>query len=318
MEKMDLDDPILYRIQCVKCNTLLSNPFKLSAESMKIKDQIKIPRYKGDNINYHAQNDFNKSGKILYSFIFCLKCHERVGYWMSQASKREENNINQIFFWRKCINLIRYYKNSVSDEEDKKFKQEEAFYNSQFLTQEVIDYAKEHIDNFIKNVEIFEKQRAEARHCYDSFDRNILTLKELFVKIIESDKKGQIKLGIDFSKEEISDAKFRNKLRIKNYERNKNDQEEDSKSNGRKIDINDNEIEQNGQNVINNEDINNGNINQNGNGIDKNGADSSDMDEINNNLKSDIYMDDKIKQKNNKEPSKNVKKNNKKNNKKKK
>ena len=71
---------------------------------------------------------------------------------MSQASKREEKNINQIFLFRKCINLIRYYKSSVSEEEDRKFQQEEAFYNSEYLTDEVINYSKEHIDNFINNL----------------------------------------------------------------------------------------------------------------------------------------------------------------------
>ena len=315
---MDLDEPLMYRVQCVKCNIFLSMPFKLTAESMEVKDQIKIPRYKGDNLNYHAENDFNNSGKILYSFIYCLTCHEKVGYWMSQASKREEKNINQIFLFRKCVNLIKYNKNSVSEEEDRKFKQEEAFYNSQYLTDEVINYAKEHIDNFLKNLKKLEEQRAEARHCYDSIDRNILYLKDLFVKIIQGEQKEPLKLDFNFSKEEISNAKIRNRLRIKNYEKNKNE-EEDSKSNGKKINKNEEEIGQNGQNIINNGEVNNGNIIQDDNSNDKNGGDNEDIDDLSNNLKSDIYIEDKIKQKNNnKEPSKNIKKNNKKNNKKKK
>ena len=320
MEKMDLDEPLMYRVQCVKCNIFLSMPFKLTAESMEVKDQIKIPRYKGDNLNYHAENDFNNSGKILYSFIYCLTCHEKVGYWMSQASKREEKNINQIFLFRKCVNLIKYDKNSVSEEEDRRFKQEEAFYNSQYLTDEVINYAKEHIDNFLKNLKKLEEQRAEARHCYDSIDRNILYLKDLFVKIIQGEQKEPLKLNFNFSKEEISNAKIRNRLRIKNYEKEKNEEEEDSKSNGKKINKNEEEIGQNGQNIINNEEVNNGNIIQDDNSNDKNGGDNEYIDDLsNNNSKSDIYIEDKTKQKNNnKEPSKNIKKNNKKSNKKKK
>ena len=35
-----------------------------------------------------------------------------------------------------------------------------------------------HIDNFLNNLKKFEIQRTEAKHCYDSFDRNILTLKD--------------------------------------------------------------------------------------------------------------------------------------------
>ena len=317
---MDLDEPLMYRVQCVKCNIFLSMPFKLTAESMEVKDQIKIPRYKGDNLNYHAENDFNNSGKILYSFIYCLTCHEKVGYWMSQASKREEKNINQIFLFRKCVNLIKYDKNSVSEEEDRRFKQEEAFYNSQYLTDEVINYAKEHIDNFLKNLKKLEEQRAEARHCYDSIDRNILYLKDLFVKIIQGEQKEPLKLNFNFSKEEISNAKIRNRLRIKNYEKEKNEEEEDSKSNGKKINKNEEEIAQNGQNIINNEEVNNGNIIQDDNSNDKNGGDNEYIDDLsNNNSKSDIYIEDKTKQKNNnKEPSKNIKKNNKKSNKKKK
>ena len=316
---MDIDEPILYRIKCLKCQVFLSMPFKLTKDNMK-ENEIKIHRYKGDNLNYHSENDFNKSGKILYSFIFCLNCHEKVGYWMSQASKREEKNINQIFFWRKCIELDKYYKNSVSEEVDNKFKQEEAFYNSEFLTQEVIDYAKEHIDNFLKNLDSFEKQRTEARHCYDSFDRDILTLKDLFVKILQRDnEKVPINLGIDFTKEEINNAEKRNKLRLRHKENKKDSQEdEESKSNGRKNNKNKDNDEDNGLNMINNNEENNGNIIENDIEEDKNGGDNVEMNDLSDNLKSDIYMDDKAKQKNNKEPSKNFKKNKKKKTKKKK
>ena len=311
MEPMDLDEPILFRIQCVKCNSYLSYPFKLSSETTKNKDEIKIPRYKGDNINYHAQNDYNSGNKILYSFIYCLKCHEKVGYWMSQASIKAKDNINHIFFFKKCVNLIKYDEKKVTEEEDRKFKQEEIFYNSQFLTNDVINYAKEHIDNFIKNVEIFEKQRTEIKHCHDCFDRNIVALKELFVKIIKEEGKNKLKLNIDFSSQEISDAQKRNKLRIKKLEKNNQKQDEDSKSNGQKINIK-NEVEENGQNIIenNNNDNNNGINNQEDNGVHKNGLNSDEISELGNNLKSDIYLDDKLKQKNNnKEPSKNIKKN---------
>ena len=295
MEKMDLDEPIMFRIQCVKCNVFLSMPFKLTAESNEVKGQIKIPRYKGDNLNYHTEEDLNNSDKILYSFIFCLSCHEKVGYWMSQASKREEKNINQIFLFRKCINLIRYYKNSVSEEEDRKFQQEEAFYNSEYLTDEVINYAKEHIDNFINNLKKLVERREEARHCYDSIDGNILYLKDLFVKIMQGEIKEPIKLDFNSSKGETSDAKKRNRLRIKKYESNKNEQEEDSKSEERKVNKNEEETEQNGQNIINNEQLNNNNIiNQDDNGNDKNGEDIEDIDDLGNNLKSDIHINEKI------------------------
>ena len=40
MENMDLDEPIMYRIQCVKCNIFLSMPFKLTAESMEVKEGL--------------------------------------------------------------------------------------------------------------------------------------------------------------------------------------------------------------------------------------------------------------------------------------
>ena len=316
---MDLDEPNLNRIQCIKCSTFLSLPFLLTAESMPTKNEIRIPRYKGDNINYHAENDYNINAKVLYSFIYCLKCHEKVGYWMSQASKNQEKSINHVFFFTKCINLVKYDKSKVSKEEDKIFKQEEAFYNSQFLTEEVIKYAKEHIDNFLKNLKIFEKQRTEAKHCYDSFDRNILTLKDLFVKILKNGKPNTFKLNIDFTKNEISEARLRNKMRAKTYERYSNNlNEEDEKSNGKKINNNEEIVEENGQNGINNIEANNGNDNNiNGNGLNNNnGGDNINVDEMSNNLESDIYMDEKQRQ-NNKEPSKNVKKNNKKNKKKK-
>ena len=53
-------------------------------------------RYKGDNINYHAENNFSNKGKIMYSFIYCLKCQEKVGYWLSQASIKEKEMINYL------------------------------------------------------------------------------------------------------------------------------------------------------------------------------------------------------------------------------
>ena len=117
---------------------------------------------------------------------------------------------------------------------------------------------------------------------------------------------------MDFTEKEISDAKFRNRLRAKSFERNSNNiNDEDSKSNGIKINKNEVIIEENGQNIINNIEENNGNDNNiNDNVINNNGRDDLNMDEISNNLKSDIYMDEKQKQKNNKKPSKNVKKNN--------
>ena len=325
---MDIEEPITYRIQCVECKTFLSNPFKLKSDSIIENGDIKIERYKGDNLNYHAENDYKFGGKILYSFIYCLFCHQKVGYWMSQASLREKNNINHIFFFRRCINLIQYDKNSVTEEEDKKFQQEEVFYNSEFLTNDVINYAKAHIDNFIKNVKIFEQQRTEAKHCYDSFDRKITTLKELFVKIIKDPGKDKLNLGIDFSKQEISEARLRNKLRLKKYEREKQEkekkdekekkqeneekenkkekeeeekkeeQDEDSKSNGKKIDI-----EENGQNIDNNINADN---NEDINRQNQNGGTNYDIIEISNNIKSDIYIDVEIKPKNNKEPSKNL------------
>ena len=207
-------------------------------------------------------------------------------------------------------------------------QQEEVFYNSEFLTNDVINYAKAHIDHFIKNVKIFEQQRTEDKHCYDSFDRKITTLKELFVKIIKDPGKDKLNLGIDFSKQEISEARLRNKLRLKKYEREKQEkekkdekekkqenvekenkkekeeeekkeeQDEDSKSNGKKIDI-----EENGQNIDNNINADN---NEDINRQNQNGGTNYDIIEISNNIKSDIYIDVEIKPKNNKEPSKNL------------
>ena len=170
-----------------------------------------------------------------------------------------------------------------------------AFYNSEYLTDEVINYAKEHIDNFINNLKKLVERREEARHCYDSIDGNILYLKDLFVKIMQGEIKEPIKLDFNSSKEETSDAKKRNRLRIKNYESNKNEQEEDSKSEERKVNKNEEETEQNGQNIINNEQLNNNNIiNQDDNGNDKNGEDIENIDDLGNNLKSDIHINEKI------------------------
>ena len=177
MEKILKDEPILYRTQCTGCSSFLSNPFEYDYDPNKSDQQIKVDRYKGDNINYHSENEFNQKNNILYSYIYCLNCGQKIGYWISQASKKEINNINKLFFFQKKINLVKYDKSQVTEEHDRIFKQEEIFYNSEFLTNEVFQYAKEHINNFIKNVENFEKERKESEYCYRSFDRRINAIK---------------------------------------------------------------------------------------------------------------------------------------------
>lgn len=309
MKKNYSDNPILYRAQCKKCLSFLSNPFEYDYNQDKEDQEIKVERYKGDNINYHAENNFSNKGKIMYSFIYCLKCQEKVGYWLSQASIKEKENINYIFFFSKCINMIIYEKNNVSEEQDRKFKQEEIFYQSNYLSKELIEYAKEHIDNFIKNVEKFEAERHEAELCYKSFDRRIITLKKFFILSVKERKKS-FSLGIDFSKEEISSAKKRNKTwNNKNEKENENKDDEniyDTKSNGKK-----------NNNIINDDKKDNLNEEDNENG--------GEIIRSNKNPGSDIYLEKKTKmnnkelsfnsKNNNKEPSLNIKNNNKKNNK---
>lgn len=298
MEEMDLDEPILYRVQCIKCKTYLSNPFKMNNDYKSSQKEIRVERYKGDNINYHSNNDYNQGGKILYSFIYCLKCSEKVGYWMSQASIKEKNNINHIFFFRKCILLLKYDKNSVSEEEDRKFEQEEIFYNSKYLKKDIIDYAKEHINNFIENVEKLEKQRTEARFCYERYEKKILKLKEFFSDQLKYKGKTTLKLGIDFTKDEIIKAEKRNKLRLKKidkYEEKDEEDDDDDKSNG--ININNGE---NGNRINGIDNINNNNDNE----LNKNGGNIVEMNNNINDNESEITIGENYKKKNNKEPSK--------------
>ena len=292
MIEIEINEPGLYRCQCKKCETFLSNPFILSCDAKVNNEEIKLERYKGDNINYHGENDYHDDGKILYSFIYCLKCNEKIGYWISQASIKQINNINHIFFFIKCINLIKYDGSKISKEEYMKFQQEDIFYNSKYLNPEVVKYAKEHIDNFINNVKKLEKERTDATFCYNSFERRIINLKDLFNKILKNEKKISLKLDFEFSKEQISKAKRRNLKRLQKLEKNVDI------SNGGKIEIS--REEQNGQN------------NDNHRNNDNNGSDKKNGGEINvinlNNIESDIYLEEKIKQKNNKEPSKDIKK----------
>lgn len=228
MEKIE-SEPILYRIQCKSCFSLLSYPFKYVYDPNKKDEDIKIDRFKGDNINFHSVNEYNNKGSIYYSYIHCLKCSQKVGYWVSQASKKEKKNINKLFFFQKLVHLIKYNKSDVTEEEDRKFKQEDYFYNSNCLTNEIIEYAKEHIDNFIDNVMKFEKERNEAEFCYKSFDKRIMALKNLFIKNVK-DKDNAYHLGIDFSKEEQNE-KLNNK---NNGEEIQIEEDFDNKSNGKK------------------------------------------------------------------------------------
>ena len=316
MDDNSSNNPILYRIQCKKCLIFLSNPFEHNNNSNPKNEEIKVERFKGDNINYHGENNFLKNGKIMYSYIYCLRCQEKVGYWLSQASKKEKDNINYIFFFPAYINIVKYEKNDVTEEEDKKFQQEEIFYKTTSLTEEFIQYAKEHIENFIANVKKLEGERNEADLCYKSFDRRILTLKKFFifsVKNQDNNKKRSYSLGINFSKEEISNAKKRNKTWKRKYDKENKEEEEDNydnKSNG-KNNLNRN----NGNNDDDNINEDNSHDNNNGGNISRSG--SSDIyikSKIKKNVKNNEESNLNSKNNNNKEPSLNIK-NNKKGNK---
>ena len=300
-------DKILYRTQCKSCSSYLSIPFEYDYK-YNDKGDIKIDRYKGDNINYHADNEFHKNGKILYSSIYCLNCGKEVGYWVSQAGKKGIENINKLFFSTKEVNMLKYDKNQVSKEEDRKFKQEDVFYNENHLTKKVIEYAKEHIDNFLKNVEKFRNERESADFCYKNFDRKILALKNLFYKNVK-DRDNAYHLGIDFSKEEEFEPKKRNKTWNKK-EDNKINEDYDNKSNGNEIsnNINEDNVEDDKNEIKDDKNENGGEITENNSSNKLSG--------------SDIYLDDKIKKRkkirsnskknNNKEPSLYPKNNNKK------
>ena len=169
--------------------------------------------------------------------------------------------------------MVEYKKNEIEEEEDKKFKQEEFFYNSNSLTKEVVEYAKDYIDNFIKNVNSLESERSEAELCYKSFDRRIIALKNLFIKNVK-DRENAYHLGIDFSKEDIGDTNNKSlngKIMKEDIE---NIGDNDNKSNGNKIvknaQDNTNEKNINMDNTIgekNEEDIPNNNNNSNFNDV---------------------------------------------------
>ena len=72
--------------------------------------------------------------------------------------------------------------NWICDQDEFIRRLKEFFYNSNSLTKEVVEYAKDYIDNFIKNVNSLESERSEAELCYKSFDRRIIALKNLFIK----------------------------------------------------------------------------------------------------------------------------------------
>ena len=287
-------EPILYRIQCKSCLSFLSNPFKYHYNPNK-KEEIKVDRFIGNNINYHSENEFNNKNNIVFSFMHCIKCSQKVGYWIIQASKNDVNNINKLFFFPKCINMIKYDKTQVNEEQDQKFKQESIFYNSSSLTKDVIDYAKEHIDNFIINIQKLEKERKDAEFCYNNFDRKIISIKNFFIKNMQ-DKENAIHLNIDFSKDEESNIKKTNIIVKK--EKNVIQDDFDDKINGK----------------VNLKDDNN---KINGNGGEK-------INYLDDHSGSDIYLEDKknykeatYNMKNNKEPTNNSKINNNKKNKRK-
>lgn len=294
MNKNSSKNQILYRIQCKKCVSFLSNPFEYNNNTNEKNNEIKVERFKGDNINYHAENNFFQNGKIMFSYIYCLSCQEKVGYWLSQASIKEKDNINYIFFFPMNVNMIQYEKSN--EEEDRKFKQDEIFYKSTSLTPEIIQYAKEHINHFIENVKKLEKERHDADLCYKNFDRRIITLKKFFILSVK-DKKRSYSLGIDFSKEEIIKAKERNKTWNKKKDKEKKDNEEEKD--------NDYDNISNGKNNLN---IINDDANENNSDNSRNGGDLSRSGD---NPSSDIYLKSKNNDNNDKKETLNTKNNNK-------
>ena len=217
------DELILYRTQCKKCFAFLSNPFKYNYNPNK-KEEIKVDRFIGDNINYHSDNEYNNQNNIVYSYIHCIKCSQKVGYWIIQASKKDMNNINKLFFFPTCVNMVKYDKAQVTEEQHRRFKQEEIFYNSTSLTQDVIDYAKEH----------------------NNFDRKIASIKNFFIKNMQ-DKENAIHLDIDFSKDDEPKIKKGKIIVIDSKkEDNKSQDNFDDKSNGKKNINADNNINENG------------------------------------------------------------------------
>lgn len=225
----------LCRLKCKSCGQFLSVPFNYHIN--KEEDEICLERYKAIGINYHDSEKYCKENNFCFSEIYCSKCSVKIGYWITKGNINMIRDINHLYFNLDFVDIMTFNIYDFDKEELDKFKQGDKFYSSNELNDEVFNYAKNHIDNFINNFNVLKEKRIiEEKRCNNLYDK-LSIIKNLFINNIKNQTNPEL-LGIDFSEEP-------NKINNKEQNLSNNEKKEEKSENNENLEIN-----YNNENVI--------------------------------------------------------------------
>lgn len=196
MNKIIIDDPILYRTQCKKCSSILSLPFEYDYDEA-IKGDIKVDKFKGHNIFYSSITICKENQDFFESFAFCVKCREKIGYLVPKAVIFQVKYTNKLFFFQKKVNLIKYEITEENKDEYELLRNQDKFYNSKYLSKEAVNYAKENIDKCLQNIQKYKKTKKEIETSLSNINKKIKIIKDLFAwNLTEKDNANHLGLEI--------------------------------------------------------------------------------------------------------------------------
>lgn len=228
------DDSILYEIKCKDCNSILSIPFEFEniINSERI---VLLERYKGIGINFYSESCFDAEEGFVYSEVFCAKCNLKLGYWIIKGNNKYIKSVNKICIYQNCVEIITVRKKDIDEIIMKKNKQKEIFYSSNIFNSEVIKYGHDKLNDCIYNCEIFFKKIKEVENLLNQdIDMKIKKFRKLLIYNI-SHPNNKIKLNIAFNRNSFSfdsliNKNIKNKKEVNNIktvEKNKSFEEDD-------------------------------------------------------------------------------------------
>ena len=231
MEESTLENHKFFIIKC-KCGTILSAPFDSDVDYIENKtDLIFVDRYKGQNINYDIKDNHTPDYKLIFSKIYCSNCFVKLGIWFAKCAEEAVSDLNYLSFERDKVDIIDNNSYTISEEQALKYQVDEKFYCSTELTKDFFLHMKEGVDNFIKNVKLYQSEKQKIKERVNALDYKLSVIKKFFCENLA--RKHPKKLGIDFQKKQIKNVK--NVIKeVENEE--SEDEKEDKKENKKKED----------------------------------------------------------------------------------
>ena len=226
MEEPTLDNQKFYVVKC-KCGTILSAPFDSDVDYISNKTQlIFIERYKGQNINFDIKNNHTPDYKFIFSKMYCSNCFVKLGVWFEKCAEEAINDLNYLSFERDKVDVLDNSSYAISEEQALKYQVDEKFYSSTELTHDFFLHMKEGVDNFIRNVKLYQNEKQKIKDRVNVLDYKLSVIKKFFCENLA--RKNPKKLGIVFPKKQIKSVK--NVIREAENE-DSDDEKEDRKGN---------------------------------------------------------------------------------------